>query len=313
MIINEVAERTMQIKTQFSIKDLENLSGVKAHTIRIWEKRYNLLEPERSDTNIRQYDLINLKKLLNITFLYNEGYKISKIAGYPEEEINRLINLESSRHEKDYAIQEFKTAMFDFDHVLFSRTYHRLIEKRDFTQVFFEVFVPLLQDIGLLWQTNTIDPVHERFISELIRQKLIVHIDAIQESRDTSSKPEFALYLPHEEIHEIGLLFSNYLILRHGFNSIYLGNNIPLENLRHISKHYDKLTFLSYLTVKPDQISVREYAAQFNELLQDQENFGLLLMGAKTQIEDTTGLPQNIRVIDSLHALNKYLESLKNS
>lgn len=303
----------MQIKSQFSIKDLENLSGVKAHTIRIWEKRYNLLRPERSDTNIRSYDLINLKKLLNVTFLYNEGYKISKIAGYPEEEINRLITLESGKQEKDYAIQEFKTAMFEFDHVLFSRTYHRLLETRDFQEVFFTVFVPLLGDIGMLWQTNTIDPVHERFISELIRQKLIVQIDHLQENRTTSPKPDFALYLPHEEIHEIGLLFANYLILKNGFGSLYLGNNIPIENLVHISKHHDGLTFLTYMTVKPDTETVREYAQRFDELMKTQSGFDLLLMGAKTKMEDLEDLPARVSTIGSLTSLESYLTSLKKS
>ena len=303
----------MQIKTQFSIKDLENLSGVKAHTIRIWEKRYNLLQPERSDTNIRKYDLINLKKLLNVTFLYNEGYKISKIAGYPEEEINRLISMESGKHEKDYAIQEFKTAMFDFDHVLFSRTYDRLMETRDFQDVFFSVFVPLLHDIGILWQTNTLDPVHERFISELIRQKVIVEIDRLQGDRTTKTKPDFALYLPHDEIHEIGLLFANYLILKNGFGSLYLGNNIPIENLVHITKHHEELTFLSYMTVKPDNESVKEYAARYETLMKDHPGFKLWLMGAKTQMEELNDLPERVSVVGSLNALVQRLGSLKKS
>jgi len=303
----------MQIKSQFSIKDLENLSGVKAHTIRIWEKRYNLLEPERSDTNIRKYDLINLKKLLNVTFLYNEGYKISKIAGYPEEEINRLISLEGTRHEKDYAIQEFKTAMFDFDHVLFTRTYERLMENREFSDIFFSVFIPLLSDIGLLWQTNTIDPVHERFISELIRQKVIVEIDRLQGKNTTKKAPDFALYLPHDEIHEIGLLFANYLILKSGFGTLYLGNNIPIENLIHITKHHTKLTFLSYLTVKPDTESVAEYVQRYQELMQGNKGYDLWLMGAKTQIERVEGLPDGVEVINSLNALENKLTSLNKS
>ena len=116
----------MLVKTQFSIKDLENLSGVKAHTIRIWEKRYNLLEPDRTDTNIRQYDLDNLKKLLNVTFLYNEGFKISKIAALNETEISKVVQEQAETKGEDFALTAFKTAMFDFDHKLFVDTYDKV-------------------------------------------------------------------------------------------------------------------------------------------------------------------------------------------
>ncbi|MFT6126236.1 MAG: DNA-binding transcriptional MerR regulator, partial [Flavobacteriaceae bacterium] len=127
----------MNVKTQFSIKDLENLSGVKAHTIRIWEKRYNLLEPSRSDTNIRNYDLENLKKLLNVTFLYNAGFKISKIAELSEDNVLKIIQEQSENKKEEHAIKLFKTAMFDFDYQLFSKTYRDLLEYKSFREVFF--------------------------------------------------------------------------------------------------------------------------------------------------------------------------------
>lgn len=299
----------MAVKTQFSIKDLENLSGVKAHTIRIWEKRYNLLEPDRTDTNIRQYDLLNLKKLLNVTFLYNQGYKISKIAHFEESEINDLIQGLSDTHEDSYALQEFKKAMFEFDHLRFSKTYDKLLDKKSFETIFFEVFIPLLNDIGTLWQTGTIDPVHERFVSELIKQKIILNIYDIRQNKNFDAAPEFALFLPYQEIHEIGLLFANYILLKSGKNTIYLGNNIPLENLKHLLKHYTNITFLSYFTVKPDDITVLEYANSFRASIGSKKGYELWLMGAKVQTLDTEKLPAGTRVFCSLKELQKAIAS----
>ena len=206
----------MAVKTEFSIKDLENLSGVKAHTIRIWEKRYALLEPNRTDTNIRNYDMSNLTKLLNATFLYRQGFKISKIAELRQEEIERLISESELTETNHYALHLFKQSMFEFDHKLFNETYHKLTKKESFDFIFFDLFMPLLNEIGLLWQTGTIDPVHERFISELIKQKIIENIIKAQEELKDDQNPEFALFLPYEEIHEIGLLYANYILMSEG-------------------------------------------------------------------------------------------------
>ena len=150
----------MNVKTEFSIKDLENLSGVKAHTIRIWEKRYQLLKPNRTDTNIRKYNLNSLKRLLNVSFLYNDGYKISKIADLNEEELLQLIQNKAHSNQEDYALKAFKTSMFEFDNQLFNITYKKLLEQKTFSEIFEHIFIPLLNEIGLLWQTGTIDPVH---------------------------------------------------------------------------------------------------------------------------------------------------------
>ena len=274
----------MLVKTQFNIKDLENLSGVKAHTIRIWEKRYGLLEPNRTDTNIRKYDLENLKKLLNVTFLYNEGIKISKIAKLSDAEIQQIIEERATQKQEDYAMKAFKTAMFDFDYTLFATTFNELSERISFREIFMEVFIPLLQEIGTLWQTGTIDPAHERFISELIKQKIIVNISNLQ----SVQKPErqdilFSLYLPYEEIHEIGLLYAHYEILQAGYQTIYLGSNIPLPSLRNVLKHHDNVVFVSFFTVKPDKVSIYEYLKEFDKIISKEQTSQLWLMGAKTR------------------------------
>lgn len=302
----------MHVKTQFSIKDLENLSGVKAHTIRIWEKRYNLLEPTRTDTNIRKYDMVNLKKLLNVTFLYNEGFKISKIASFQESEILKIVNNQAEARKEDYAITSFKTAMFEFDQNLFTQTYNELLEEKSFREVFFEVFLPLLNEIGMLWQTGTIDPAHERFISELIKQKIILRIEAQQRKTALTSDFLFVLYLPYQEIHEIGLLYANYEILNHGFRSLYLGSNIPIESLTHVTKHHEQIKFLTYFTVKPDDQTVSEYLEQFTSEICTHKAYPLYLMGSKVQELDPSQLPANATVIGSLKELIETLGTLNN-
>ncbi len=172
-MFNHYKETMNNVKKFFSIRDLENLSGIKAHTIRIWEKRYNLLTPERTATNIRTYSLASLQKLLNITLLYNNGTKISKIAKIPEENIPLMAReIVAKNSVKNHAINAFKLAMINFDQTLFFNTYNSLLAERSFRDIFIEVFIPLLNELGLLWQTDTISPSHEHFITNLIKQKV---------------------------------------------------------------------------------------------------------------------------------------------
>ena len=202
------------IKSVFSIKDLENLSGIKAHTIRIWEKRYDILQPMRTDTNIRLYDLASLQKLLNITLLHDYGYKISKIATYPQDKIPSLVReIISNKTAKSHAISEFKMAMMNFDQELFFNTYNWLIAEKSFKEVFHQVFIPLMNELGLLWQSDTITPAHEHFISYLIKQKLLINTEKLQILKQTKLDKVFVLSLPMNEIHELGLMYLNYEIL----------------------------------------------------------------------------------------------------
>ena len=208
----------------FSIKDMENISGIKAHTIRIWEKRYNLLSPKRTDTNIRHYDLENLKKLLNISFLNNNGLKISKIAALKASELTpKTRELAFMGKSESQAINTFKLSMLNFDQTLFCNTYNRLLEGKSFREIFYEVFIPLLCDLGMLWQTNVITPSHEHFLTMQIKQKILVHIERLQGLNPKPSNKTVVLFLPNDETHDLGLQFINYEILSHGFHSIFLG------------------------------------------------------------------------------------------
>ncbi len=303
----------MTVKTQFSIKDLEHLSNVKAHTIRIWEKRYNLLQPNRTNTNIREYDLHNLKKLLNVTFLYNEGLKISKIAKLSEEEINQLVLEHGTINTRDFAIKTFISAMLDFDARLFTRTFDSLSAKKSFRRIFFDVFLPLLDEIGILWQTGTIDPSHEHFISELVKQQVILKTEKVQRKKAKHDNVIFTLYLPFKEIHEIGLLYINYELLNAGYKTIYLGNNLPLDSLKYVVKHHKNVKFISYFTVKPDKQSLIDYTKEFNEKIGGNKKFDLWLLGHKTRDLNGQKLDKNFTVFSQLTDFLEKLETLNKS
>lgn len=288
------------IKTVFSIKDLENLSGIKAHTIRIWEKRYNILEPLRTDTNIRTYDSASLQKLLNVVLLNNHGYKISRIAEYPNEKIALLVReIVSEKNTNNHALNAFKLAMINFDQKLFINTYTSLLSEKTFREVFYEVFIPLMNEIGLLWQTGTISPAQEHFISFLIKQKLLINTEKIQILEPTRSDKIFVLYLPENEIHELGLMYLNYEILLNGYRSIYLGESVPLESLMDMKKYFDNIVYVSYLTIEPTKDVIDDYIKNVSEKILE-ENSEIWFIGRMTQYIDAKGLSSAISVFNSI-------------
>ena len=292
------------VKKNFSIRDLENLSGIKAHTIRIWEKRYNLLTPERTDTNIRTYNLASLQKLLNITLLYHNGHKISKIAKIPEDEIPLVVReIVAKKNVKNHAINAFKLAMMNFDQTIFFNTYNSLINEKSFREVFRETFIPLLNELGLLWQTDTISPAHEHFITSLIKHKILINTEKLQHLKPTKTDKIFVPYLPENEIHEIGLLYLNYEIILRGYKSIYLGQTIPMENLIDVMNYFDNIYFLSYFTVVPEKDRIEKYIADFENLVADYDNPNLWILGKQVQHLDETKLPNFVRTFQSIESI----------
>lgn len=294
------------IKSSFSIKDLENLSGIKAHTIRIWEKRYNLLEPERTDTNIRYYSLANLQKLLNISFLNGNGYKISKIATMPNDKIPVIVReIAANENAKSHAINTFKLAMLNFDQSLFYNTYESLIKEKSFQEIFYEVFIPLMTEIGMLWQTDTITPAHEHFITTLIRQKILVNTELLQSKIKTHQKRTFVLFLPDNEIHELGLMFINYEIINKGYHSIFLGSSVPISSLIDILSYYDDVTFITYFTVKPEKDHINDYLKEFNDRVLENRNHQLWILGQMLQHINLKTLPKSIKPYKTIDNLVK--------
>jgi len=291
------------VKNVFSIKDLENLSGIKAHTIRIWEKRYNVLEPMRTDTNIRLYDLASLQKLLNITLLHDFGYKISKISKYPPETIPALVReIVTNKTAKSHAISEFKIAMMGFDQELFFNTYDWLTKEKSFQEIFYDVFLPLMNEMGMLWQTDTITPSHEHFITFLIKQKLLIQTEQLQIRKPTKTDKVFVLSLPMNEIHELGLMYLNYEILFKGYKTIYLGESVPIDSLKYLKNHFESIVFVSYLTVQPDKDNVNEYITEMKQVLES-DTTSLWFIGRMVAHIDPAIVDEKMQVFQSIEAL----------
>lgn len=287
------------IRQHFSIKDLEYLTGIKAHTIRIWEKRYGILDPARTGTNIRTYDVNELQKILNVTFLNGQGYKISRISKLSNVEIVDLVKSVMARDSVQHrALNSFKLAMINFDESLFHKTFQSLEAKRDFRSIFHQIFMPLLDQIGLLWQTDTINPVHEHFIAALIKQKLYENIALLENGKEIKDDELFVLFLPENEIHDIGLLYLNYELNFHGRKTIFLGPSLPLNNMKYLLEIHPNPRFISYLTVAPREVS--EFIADFEgELCRDRTR-ELNLFGARVQSLDPTRQPSHIKIFKSI-------------
>lgn len=291
-----------RIKNSFSIKNLENISGIKAHTIRIWEKRYNLLEPERTDTNIRRYSLDSLRKLLNITLLYNHGIKISKIANLSEKEIPFLVReIALKSNSEQVSINAFKLSMVNFDITMFDATYDELLAKNEFNFIYLNIFVPLMSGLGILWQTGAISPSHEHFITNLIKQKIHIQTEIMQ--RDSMPKinaSTFVLYLPDNEIHELSILFINYFILSKGYKTILLGQSIPTMSLKTLLSYSPFLHFVTYVTVEPNKDEINAYIKHFHkELIESTEN-QLSIFGPQVKHIDKSLVEQGINVYDKI-------------
>jgi MerR family transcriptional regulator, light-induced transcriptional regulator len=297
------------VKNVFSIKDLENFSGVKAHTIRIWEKRYSVLTPMRTDTNIREYDLDSLQKLLNVTLLHNYGYKISKIAEYSEDKIiSSVREIISEKSVKNHAISAFKMAMINFDQTLFFNTYNSLLSNKTFREVFFDVIIPLMNEIGLLWQANSISPAHEHFISYLIKQKLLINTEKLQVLPPTNESKVFVLYLPENEIHELGLMYLNYEILFNGYKTIYLGESVPISSLLDINKYFKKVVFVSYVTVEPNNEIINDYVKKIvKDVLKD--NSEIWFIGRMVSFIKKENCTAQISILETI---NNFVEKIEN-
>ena len=285
------------IKLDFTIKDLENISGIKAHTIRIWEKRYNLLEPKRTETNIRFYSNENLQKLLNIVLLNNNDFKISKIAKMSDEElILQTRALAFGKSLKDESINALKLSMFQFDKLLFNTVYHKLLEEKTFQEIFKEVFIPFLNDVGLLWQTDTLKPAHEHFISNLIVQKILINTEELQFNISNTSKT-FVLFLPENEIHEIGLLYLNYELVLRGFHTVYLGQSLPLDNLDYFLESNNEICFITSLTIKPYDDKIEDYFKDIDAMIRNSDKT-FIAIGQKVNLVKHLDLSPKIELYD---------------
>lgn len=260
-----------QSMNQFTIKDLEHLSGIKAHTIRIWEQRYSFLKPQRTQTNIRYYNNDQLKMILNISLLNKYGYKISHIDKMSEDDMRvKILALSQDAAKEEQQVNQLIQFMVDVDMHGFESLLNRYIAEHNVEKAVMQIIFPFLERIGMLWQTNNIHPAQEHLVSNLIRQKLVIAIDKLPLAEKT--KPAILMFLPEGELHEIGLLFMHYLLKQRGNNILYIGSNIPLKDVAAIvsatkvrclychltsaSEKYPLDRFLNQLPLKVPQVPV---------------------------------------------------------
>lgn len=275
---------------RYSIKDLERLSGIKAHTIRMWEKRYGLLVPVRTDTNIRNYSDSDLKKILNVSMLNRYGIKISHIAAMKDSEIaDKIFMVKHDSSDYDSLIENLVIAMVDLDEENFENLLSRAILQLGFEETILKVIYPLFEKIGLLWQTGAINPAQEHFISQLVRQKMIVAIDTVIPSKNPDLK-HFLLFLPEGELHELGLLFYDYLLRKRGHKVTYLGQWVPLKDMAAANSVIQADYLLTSIVSVHSGNELHHYLDQLSTTFKDRKIF---ITGYQCS-ELNEGLPSNI-------------------
>jgi len=299
----EDSKKAQRGMSQYSIKDLEVLSGIKAHTLRIWEQRYEIFSPSRTDTNIRLYDDRDLKKVLNISLLNQNGYKISKIAEMSKEEISNEVLMISERNFKfPEQIHSLTLCMIDFDESRFDKILSNNILQMGFEKTMINIVYPFLNKIGMLWLSGTINPAHEHFISNLIRQKLIVAIDGQLITNKSESK-KFIFFLPDGELHEVGLLFSVFLAKNRNHRVLYLGQSLPMDDLTSANDVFDADYIFTSFTTKPNGMDIQTY---INVLSAKFPKVNLLVTGYQIIGQDFI-FPDNVT---SFLRIDQYLEFL---
>lgn len=290
----------------YSIKDLEKLSGIKAHTIRIWEQRYDIIQPGRTQTNIRYYTDDDLKLILNIALLNKNGIKISKIAKMDDEEImEKVAAISEINFENDVQLDALTLSMIEMDEYKFDRIISTNIQQLGFERTMIEVIYPFLDKLGLLWLTGSINPVQENFMGYLIRQKIIVAInnEPIAQGRDV---PKFLIYLPEGEEQELSLLFMHYLLKSRKFKVIYIGKYISLSDLKDAYQIHQPDFIYSIISEKVSKPPLKEYI----EILSDSFPKTKVLLSGYQVLKENIQSSGNRKVLNNLEETITFLNTL---
>jgi MerR family transcriptional regulator, light-induced transcriptional regulator len=295
--------------SRYSIKDIEKLTGIKAHTIRIWEQRYELVHPHRTDTNIRYYDDEQLKKMINISILIRNGKKISHISKLSDDAMKQAtIQTLENQHagEEFFQVQTdaLLISMIELDEQHFEKIISTSTLRYGFENVMLKILIPFLHKVGLLWTSGEISISQEHFITNLIRRKLLVAIDG--QVTNIRREEKFLLFLPENELHEIGLLFAKYLIRSRGYRIVYLGQSVPLQDVIQISGHYKPTFLLTYFTLGFGQQEVINNVKAISEKLPDTS---LLICGPGVTYTDVSQYPTT-RILYTVDELLNFLNNL---
>jgi len=289
----------------FTIRELELLSGIKAHTIRIWEQRYNFLRPSRTETNIRTYSNEELKTLLTVALLNKYGYKISRISQMQPEQRNiAVLQLPHDDGGREGIANEMISCMIELKNVEFEQILNREITKRGFEETITGIIFTFLEKIGILWQTNRIVPIQEHIVSNIIRQKIVCAIEGLPFAN--RKNPVFLLFLPEDEHHEMGLLYVFYLLRKKNFPVLYLGANVPLKDLEYLFRMKSPQYLYLHLTSFPRRHNFHKY---INSLSHIAGLSGILVSGNVTRQNKT--FPENVTAFPSIEAMNTFIDSLE--
>lgn len=293
----------------YSIRDLEKLSGIKAHTIRIWEQRYGVIAPKRTNTNIRYYQDEDLKFLLNVALLNKNGFKISKISKMSRREVaEKVAAIAEVNFDYDTQLDALTISMIEMDEQKFDRIISTNIQQMGFERTMLEVIYPFLDKLGVLWLTGSINPVQENFISYLIRQKIIVAIDKEPVAQGRQVR-KFIIYLPEGEKQELTLLFMHYILKSRRNQVLYLGQDISLTDLRDACKVHKPDFIFTMISEAFAKEPVQRYADKLSESFPDCQ---ILLSGYQV-VAQKVNPASNVRILRSLdHALD-FLEDMKES
>ena len=291
--------------SSYTIKDLEQISGIKAHTIRIWEQRYGFLQPQRTETNIRSYSADELKVILNVSLLNKYGYKISHINKMSSAEIeDKIFGLNHLDAEKERVVNALIKDMVSLDMLSFERQLDNYIAQKGVEKTITEIIFCFLERVGVLWITNHINPAQEHLASNIVRQKIILGIEKLPKMYNNAKL--IVLFMPEGEYHEIGLLFVHFLLKSKGYNVDYLGTNVPIVDLKYLTE-YKKVDYLyAHITAPTKGFKMNKFMEQLGQINKD---IPMILTGQMMQ-EYKGSVPGNIRVLQSLSETMGFLSSL---
>lgn len=289
----------------FTIRDLENLSGIKAHTIRIWEQRYSFLNPQRTDTNIRYYTNTELKQVLNIALLNKYGFKISHIDKMTPAEIKeKIVTLSHAEARQERIVNEMICCMVDLKTEELEQLLDEYIEAKGIEKTILHIIFPFLERIGILWITNHVNPAQEHLVTNIIRQKLIVGIEKV--ATPLHINKTLLLFLPEGEHHELGLLFMHYLLKSRGLQVMYLGANVPIKDVVYVNRLKQPHLLFCHLTSVAHNFNFDKFLLQMHQRMPDTQ---LVVSGQLTQTYRKK-VPANIHLKRSLQEVMEYVSTL---
>lgn len=287
----------------YSLLELVKLTGIQAATIRVWERRYNILKPHRTQTNRRFYDDDDLRRLLNITTLYRNGVKISKIAAFSPTEIeDEVKNLTKDFITYDTSIDSMIVAMISYNKNAVNEILLRSIINKGFEDTFIGLVFPFLIRVGVLWQTGNLNTGAEHFISNIFRSKLISAIDSLI-SVDNRENKRVIMYLPENELHELSLLFYEYLIIKMGYEVIYLGQSTPIDSVIEVTEKWHTDVLVTGLISNVHFALTENYLNSLSTIFSKQK---ILVAGLLAVEADKKKYP-NVFSLRSLSDLKSYL------